>query len=422
MLRDLTAGIGEWVRRIPRGWRYAGAAALVLVLALAVFRGGSDEGQNATTGAAATAPGRSAGAPAPEGAVMLRRDGAAVLGVLRTDDGAAAAALSYTGQRNALQTGGTSSAVAAEVGGKLALGGHDIGKRPASIPDRAAEVNATAMLATRQGTLKWLTLPIAYRVRSYTPDRAVVRVFSAALNAWASPDQGSSTLGYSLRDLTLDWANGAWRIRSVVDTPDQPTPALVATTNSSAAAERMPLQDRVIQTSDAATGGLYAWLQNASTVTVGPQGMGPVAGNAPAGPDAALLAALASGYAKAAAKQEGPAGTWTAGAPIAYHAIPCPSDAAAAETTRCYEVLAAATSLRGRGIALTNVQLAGLAVSTVPGQTGSVKFDISEDRQREVLGDPITIASAGLPDSRTTNAAWRRSAVPLAPTVPAVPR
>jgi hypothetical protein len=353
---------------------------------------------------------------------MLRRDGLAVLGVLQTDDGAAAAALSYIGQRNALQTGGTSSAVAAEVGGKLALGGRDIGKRPASIPDRAADVNATAMLATRQGTLKWLTIPIAYRVRSYKPDRAVVRVFSAALNAWASPDQGSSTLGYSLRDVTLDWSDGAWRIRSVADTSDQPTPALVVATNSSAAAGRMPLKDGVIGSSDTATGGLYTWLQSASTVTVGPRGMGPVAGNAPAGADAAVLAVLASGYAKAVAKPRGGKGTWSAGAPIAYRAIRCPADGGAAATTRCYEVLAAVTSVRGRGIALTNLQLAGLAVSTVPGQTGSVKFDMSQERQREVLGDPISIASAGLPDSKTTNAAWRRSAVPLTPTVPAVPR
>ena len=78
---------------------------------------------------------------------MLRRDGEAVLGVLRTTDGAAAAAISYVAQRNALLTGGTSAQTAAQVGGALAVGGHDVGADPASIPDRAGAVNTRAMLA-----------------------------------------------------------------------------------------------------------------------------------------------------------------------------------------------------------------------------------------------------------------------------------
>jgi hypothetical protein len=419
MFGEIWWAVSDWVRRVPRGWRYAGAAALVLLLVLAVAGvvGGGDSSPRKAEVAGTT----SRSGAGTVGATMLRRDGYAVLGVMHSDDGAAAAALSYMGQRNALQTGGTSAAVAAEIGSKIAVGGHDVGRRPASIPDQAADVNAQAMLATRQGTLIWRTVPIAYRVRSYTGRRAVVRVFSAALNVY-SPGQGASAMGFSLRDMTLVWANGAWRIRSVEETRDQPTPGLIAAVNTSRQVRDLPIEDRMLSSTDGSATGLFSWLNASTPVTVGPAGMGPVDGNVPAGPDERFVAELQRGYTNAAARDraEDAGSAWTASSPVAYQRVQCPRSVKA--DMRCYELLSTTTTIEGQGIALMSMSLGGIAVSTDPQTQGSVPFDVPADRQRDVLGAPITIASAGLPDARTTNAAWRRSAMPLQPTIPGGPK
>lgn len=420
MFGEIWWAVSDWVRRIPRPWRYAGAAALVLLLVLAVAGvvGGGDSSPRKAE-VAGTASRSDTGAV---GATMLRRDGYAVLGVLHSDDGAAAAALSYMGQRNALQTGGTSAAVAAEVGSKIAVGGHDVGKRPASIPDQAADVNAQAMLATRQGTLIWRTVPIAYRVRSYTSSRASVRVFSAALNVY-SPGQGATAMGFSLRDMTLSWMKGAWRIRSVDEVKDQPTPALVAAVDTSRQVRDLPIKDRILSSTDGSATGLFAWLNASTPVIAGPGGMGPVQGNQPAGEDARFVAELQRGYTDAAQRdttEDGAASAWTASAPIAYERVQCPRSVK--RDSRCYELLSMTTTVQGRGVALTSLSLAGISVSTDPSVQGSFPFDVTKDHQRDVLGAPVNIASAGLPDARTTNAAWRRSALPLRPTIPGGPR
>lgn len=418
MLLELRYQLAEWAGRVPRGWRYAGVALLALLAVLAVARVASGGHQDtAGTAAAATAAQRDAGTPA-DGAVMLRRDGNAVLGVLRSNDGAVAAALSYTQQRNALLTGGTSSAVAAEVGSKLAPGGHDIGDRPAGIPDRAARQNAEAMLATRQGTLSWFTTPIAYRVRSYSDRRAVVRVYASLLSVGATPEEGAAAITYTLRDVTLTWSGGAWRIRSVKDTPDQPTPAFVAATDSSADAANRPIRDRVIRSTRADGVGLHDWLAAARPMMVGPQGMGSLSG-AVRPEDRNVVGALARGMRKA--NRTRTAGfSWASSTPIAYRASACPGDTE--PTVRCYEVLTHSTGYQGRGVALSGLQLAGLAVSTDPNDQGSTKYDLPATEQQKVLGGRLTIPVAGLPDSKTTNAAWQRSIQPLTPTLPASAR
>lgn len=415
MFGELRWAVSDWVRQIPRVWRYAGIATLALLVVVAVAGIGGGSSSAARKEAVPGAPGRGAGAP--QGAVMLRRDGNAVLGVLRSDDGAAAAALSYLGQRNALQTGGTSSEVAAEVGSKLALGGHDIGKSPASIPDHAADQNAQAMLATRQGTLIWRTLPIAYHVQSYTSSRATVRVYSAALSVY-SASQGSAAMGFSLRDVSLRWQSGAWRIDRVKDTPDQPTPALIAATNSDQEAAKLPIRDRLLSTRGGDASGLYQWLNGAAPIVAGPAGMGPVAGNQPTPQDQNFVAELQRGYTQAAQASADPSHTtWTAGTPVAYRPALCPQTEQD-DNVRCYELLLAATQVQGRGIALMSLSLDGIAVSTTSGAQGSVRFDLPQQRQQAVLNGVVNVASAGLPDSRTTNQAWRRSILPLTAAVP----
>ena len=247
-----------------------------------------------------------AAAPRPRGAVaagavMLRRDGEAVLGVLRTTDGAAAAAISYVGQRNALLTGGTSAQTAAQVGGALAVGGRDVGADPASIPHRAAAVNTRAMLQTRAGQLVWWTIPLGYRVRSYTPARTIVRVFFGLLDASALPADGPAALTMNLQDVVLVWRSGAWRLWAVRPARDQPT--VVAAFGLSARRElrSAPVPDRLIATRERTGVPLYSFLNLASPVLVGPAGMGPIAADAGApGPDrepivAGLAASLAVG-------------------------------------------------------------------------------------------------------------------------------
>ena len=209
MLGELFEQVVDWVRLVPR-WARWGAVGLVAVVA-AAGRGARHGWRWARRGDR----GPSARGAVPIGAVMLRRDGEAVLGVLRTTDGAAAAAISYVAQRNALLTGGTSARTAAQVGGALAVGGRDVGADPASIPDRAGAVNTRAMLATRAGQLVWWTIPFGYRLRSYRAARAVVRVFFALLDASALPGDGPAALTMNLQDVVLVWRSGAWRLWDV---------------------------------------------------------------------------------------------------------------------------------------------------------------------------------------------------------------
>ncbi|MDO9353021.1 MAG: hypothetical protein Q7T55_04970, partial [Solirubrobacteraceae bacterium] len=386
MRRELTAVARDWLRSIPRGWRIAVGVALLLVAVTAVLRGvrGAPEATDRATGGI---EGRAATGPTANGAAMLRRDGAAVLGVLRTNDGAAAAALSYTAQRDRLLTGATSSSVSAEVGSEIAVAGRDIGDRPAAIPDRAAQRNPEGMLAARQGTVGWLTVPIAYRVREYSDRRAVVRVFSSILNVGADSSRGPGAIGFATRDMTLVWNDTRWRLRSVVDTADQPTPAIVVSTNSRRDAARLPTGERVLRADTRDSTGLFDWLREADPITVGPPGMGPIAGSTGRPLDSNLLAAVSAGFgrraANAAASGPTPDG-WSASSPIA--AKPTACSTSVPEGLRCFELLVAGTSFRKHGIAITNLQLAGLAVASEAGRTGSVAFDLPDDLQRRVLG------------------------------------
>jgi hypothetical protein len=162
-----------WLGAVPRPLRFAAAAAvLVLALLVAAVRMATGSGDDPAPRAAArptTTAAAGATATPGEGATLLRRDGFAVLGVQQSTDGAAAAAISYVQQRNILLTGGTTAQESAEIGSKIAVGGRDVGKSPASIPDRVAETSdasAAALLKTRASQMTWWTVPLGYRVRS----------------------------------------------------------------------------------------------------------------------------------------------------------------------------------------------------------------------------------------------------------------
>ena len=420
MLRELFEQMLDWVRLAPRWarWGAVGLVAVVAVLAAVRGNGGSDRGE------ATAARGRSA---VPMGAVMLRRDGEAVLGVLRTTDGAAAAAISYVAQRNALLTGGTSARTAAQVGGALAVGGHDVGADPASIPDRAGAVNTRAMLATRAGQLTWWTIPFGYRLRSYRAARAVVRVFFALLDASALPGDGPAALTLNLQDVVLVWRSGAWRLWNVRQAPDQPTVAAAFGLSARREVRSAPVPQRVIRTRERTGEPLFSFLNQATPVLIGPPGMGPIAADTDArDPDhRAIITGLAASLALAVGREGMTRGGrltarglwWMASVPIAYRRTGCPSEVRG----RCYVVLFASVTTSGAP-ALALFTVTGLVVTGNGAAAHAGGFDVPEAVEQQLLGGQVQVAGMADDQRRMGGAAWSRSIGPLIPTTVAQPR
>lgn len=418
-----------WLGAVPRPVRFGSAAVLVLVVLVAAVRlatGGGDEPERRAAAPTTTAAGGPTAAPG-EGATLLRRDGSAVLGVQKSTDGAAAAAISYVGQRNVLLTGGTTAQESAEIGSKIAIGGRDIGKSPASIPDRVAKTSdesAEALLKTRAGQMTWWTVPLGYRVRSYKDDRATVRVFASTMSAQSDVAAGPGTLGFALQDVQLRWQDGAWRIHDVVDAPDQPTPvvALVADTRSELAGR--PIRERLIASQENSSAPLHRWLRGATPFLTGPQGMGPVNGGRSLDSDQALVARDAAlGLSNTARKQgtiDGRARNgWRTVAMVAMREISCPEGAG---DSRCFAELFLGTGTNDDQIATTELSVGGVIVGDVRGQRRVLRLDITREQQQEALGGAFRIVKTEDDKDRTDLAAWKRSIYPLKPALPAVPR
>jgi hypothetical protein len=419
VLRELFEQVVDWVRLAPR-WARWGAVGLVAVVAvLAALRGTGGAGRGEVTAA------RARGA-VPVGAVMLRRDGEVVLGVLRTTDGAAAAAISYLGQRNALLTGGTSARTAAEVGGVLAVGGRDVGADPASIPDRAGAVNTRAMLETRAGQLTWWTIPFGYRLRSYTAARAVVRVFFGLLDASAVPGDGPAVLTLNLQDVVLVWRSGAWRLWDVRQAHDQPTVAAAFGLSARRELRSAPVPQRVIRTRERSGVALFSFLNGAIPVLTGPPGMGPIAGVDAVDPDRrAIIRGLAASLALAVRHEGMTRGGrltarglwWMVSVPVAYRRASCPSGVHG----RCYAVLFASVTTSGAP-ALALLTVAGLVVTGNGGGVRAGGFDVPAAVEHQLLGGRVQVAGVAADQRRMGGAAWGRSIRPLVPTMVAQPR
>jgi hypothetical protein len=421
VLREVYEQAVDWVRLAPRWARWGAVGLVALVAALAVARGIGAGGHADLTAAPALRRARAAA-----GAVMLRRDGEAVLGVLRTTDGAAGAAISYVAQRNALLTGGTSAQTAAQVGGALAVGGRDVGADPASIPDRAGAVNTRAMLATRAGQLVWWTIPFGYRLRSFSGARAVVRVFFGLLDASAIAGDGPAALTLNLQDVVLVWRSGAWRLWDVRQAPDQPT--VVAAFGLSARREvrSAPVPRRVIRTRERTGIALCSFLNLATPVLIGPAGMGPVAGGVAVDPDhRAVIGALAASLALVVRREGMTRGGrltarglwWMASVPVAYRRTSCPPEARG----RCYVVLFASVTTAGAP-ALGLLTVAGLVVTGNGADARADGFDVPRAVEQQLLGGQVQVAGAADDQRRMGDAAWARSIRPLVPTMVAQPR
>lgn len=423
MRSSLMESIRAWLGVLPKPARIALIALAVLLVALAGFRITAG-GPGPTARPRTTSPAGGTSLPG-EGAVLLRRDGGAVLGVLRSTDGAAAAALSYVRQRNALLTGGTTARQAAAVGSKIALGGRDVGQDPASIPDRVAATAGSGMLLTRSGQLAWWTIPVGYRVRSYTEGRATVRVFSALLSVQGDPAAGPGALAFSLLDVGLAWREGAWRIRSVEATRDQPSPVLVFAVDSRSAVRDLPVRERIISSTAPSSTGLFAFLQDARPIVLGPLGMGPVAGSPALGEDAAAIVRdTAAGSVKLARRTKtlngGRRSGWRATIALAYRPVACPTSTG--DATRCFSALLVATGTERGEIATVQLGLAGYALNGHGTELTVGKLEIPLREQQRILGGQVTLTRSEKNAARTGLAAWRRSVVGLRPVVPAVPR
>jgi hypothetical protein len=419
VLRELFEEVVDWVRLAPR-WARWGAVGLVGVVAvLAAVRGTAGGGRVKVTAA------RARGA-VPAGAVMLRREGEAIVGVLRTTDGAAAAAISYLGQRNALLTGGTSARTAAEVGGALAVGGRDVGADPASIPDRAGAVNTRAMLQTRAGQLTWWTIPFGYRLRSYSSSRAVVRVFFGLLDAGAVAGDGPAALTMNLQDVVLVWRSGAWRLWDVRRAGDQPTVVAAFGLSARRDVRSAPIPQRVTRTRERTGMPLFSFLHEATAVLVGPPGMGPIAADADA-VDAdrrAIIRGLQASLALAVRREGMARGgrltarglVWMASVPVAYRRASCPSEVQG----RCYVVLFASVTTAGAP-ALALFTVAGLAVIGRGAGARAGGFDVPAALEAQLLGGQVQVAGVADDQRRMGGAAWSRSIRPLVPTMVARP-
>jgi hypothetical protein len=428
-MSSLSEALRSWLGVVPKPARLAGAAVLVLIVIVAAVRMATGSGDDTQDRAAALATTTAGARPADpgEGATLLRRDGSAVLGVQKSTDGAAAAALSYVQQRNILLTGGTTAQESAEIGSKIAIGGRDVGKSPASIPDRVAETSdesSETLLKTRAGQMSWWSVPLGYRVRTYKNDRATVRVFASTMSAQSDVAAGPGTLGFALQDVQLRWQDGAWRIHDVADAPDQPTPvvALVADTRTEVAGR--PIKERLIAPQENSSAPLHRWLQGATPFLTGPQGMGPVNGGQRLDEDQALVARDAVvGLSNTARKQgtlEGRARSgWRAVAMVAMREISCPEGAG---DSRCFAELFLGTGTNDDQIATTELSVGGVIVGDVRGQRRVLRLDITREQQQEALGGAFRIVKTEDDSDRTDLAAWKRSIYPLKPALPAVPR
>jgi hypothetical protein len=420
VLRELFEQVVDWVRLAPRWARWSAVGLVAVVAVLAAVRGTGGGGQADATTA------RARGA-VPAGAVMLRRDGEAVLGVLRTTDGAAAAAISYVEQRNALLTGGTSARTAAGVGGALAVGGRDVGADPASIPERAGAVNTRAMLETRAGQLTWWTIPFGYRLRSYGAARAVVRVFFGLLDASAVPSDGPAVLTMNLQDVVLVWRSGAWRLWDVRQAPDQPTVAAAFGLSARRDVRSAPIPQRLIRTRARTGVALFSFLSEAIPVLIGPPGMGPIAGDAdPVDADrraviGGLAASLALGVRREGMTRGGRLTArglwWMASVPVAYRRANCPSEVHG----RCYVVLFASATTSGAP-ALAVFTVAGVVVTGNGAGVRAGGFDVPGEVEQQLLGGQVQVAGVADDEGRMGGAAWGTSIRPLVPTMVAQPR
>lgn len=429
-MSSFSEALRSWLGVVPKPVRLAGAAVLVLIVIVAAVRmatGSGDDTQDAAAAPAATTAADARPTDAGEGATLLGRDGSAVLGVQKSTDGAAAAAISYVQQRNILLTGGTTSQESAEIGSKIAIGGRDIGKSPASIPDRVAETSnesAEALLKTRAGQMTWWTVPLGYRVRSYKSDLATVRVFASMMSAQSDVAAGPGTLGFALQDVQLRWQDNAWRIQDVVDAPDQPTPVVALVADSRAELADRPIKERLIAPQENSSAPLHRWLRGATPFLTGPQGMGPVNGGQRLDDDQALVARDAAlGLSNTARKQgtlDGRARNgWRTVAMVAMREIQCPEGAGEA---RCFAELFLGTGTNDDQIATTELSVGGVIVGDVRGQRRVLRLDITREQQQEALGGAFRIVKTEDDKDRTDLAAWKRSVYPLKPALPAVPR
>lgn len=430
MFSSLSEAVGSWLGVVPRSARLAGAAVLVLVVVVAAVRmtSGGDNPSGSTASKRPT-PATQGGTPrVGEGAALLRRQGSAVLGVQRSTDGAAAAAISYVGQRNALLTGGTTAREAAEVGSTIAVGGRDIGQSPASIPDRVANTSpaaAEAMLKARSGQASSWTVPLGYRVRSYKQKSATVRVFGAVVGTESDAGAGPATIAFSLLDVQLRWREDAWRIFDVVEAADQPTPVVVLAGDSRSELADRPVEERLIRPVQENSTPLHRWLNGATPIPVGPQGMGPVTDGRVLDEQQAAVARDASiGMASLGRKYgtlEGRARDgWRSTAPIAMREFQCPQGAN--DTARCFSTLFLGTGTQQDRIATVELTLASVVVGDEDGVRRVVRMDIPREQQEEALGGAFQIARTVDDRKRTDLAAWKRSIYPLRPALPAVPR
>ena len=196
----------------------AGAALGLLVVGIMLLRlsrpaGVDAEPETAAVNGATDNPGSSQTAGATS--TGERADTA---GVARSEAGAVAAAVSYAGasQRWLYSTDEQIAAAVAEIA------------TPDSVDQLTDEIladigSARDDLAESPGRIWWLVHPLAWRVDRYDADEATVDVWLMTL--LSASDVAVPQTEWLTATLELEWADGAWRLDAVRETPG-PTPMI----------------------------------------------------------------------------------------------------------------------------------------------------------------------------------------------------
>lgn len=192
-------------RQLVLGLAASAAVVLCGLLALRAGGGGGERAAEATT----VAPTAGAVAPGPG-----ERDGD---GFSRSEEGARAAALAHAAASQSWLYLGD-----AEV---------DAAVRAVATPEAADRLAREAVgevavaresLAASPGRVWWLVRPLAWRVRTYSPERAEVAVWTVTVLSAA--DVAVPQADWLTVTVNLRWTGNGWRVDEVRDAPG-PTPA-----------------------------------------------------------------------------------------------------------------------------------------------------------------------------------------------------
>lgn len=214
----------------PRNIKSAGAVlgAAVLLAGAGFIAGRGSAPRTSTAGGPGAAPPASSGpartgGPAGRPYAGLRLVDGVPVGYPRTRSGALSAAANYTAAF------GSPAVLTASGRGRLARTVEPAGV-PSDVRERLAQAPKSALLAGLERDraagrpMVLQAVPITVKpVGPYTPGETKVAVYAAT---YVAGSENTATVGHGTVYLTLVWAGGDWKLRSIINRPETgPVPA-----------------------------------------------------------------------------------------------------------------------------------------------------------------------------------------------------